>query len=108
MAQAYKNAKKILTTSSQDIYICPSSTTAVVIGCQITNRSSSNVAADFWWVDSSDSNAATYLADGTEIFGESAYEPIGGRLVLESGDKLSASAGSDNDLEVTVSILELS
>lgn len=108
MAEVFKNARLVLTTSGADIYTVPSGTTAVVIGCQVTNTGTTSYNLSLWWTDASASNAETYLAQAIPVPDASSYEPIGGRLVLEAGDKLRGFGSSSSVLDVSVSVLEIS
>lgn len=108
MATTFKNVRAVLGTSASDVYEVPAATTAIVIGCQATNVHSATRTFDFWWTDASAANAVTYLADGVVIPVAAAYEPIGGKLVLEAGDKLRGLNEGADHVEVTVSVLELS
>jgi hypothetical protein len=108
MAQTFKNAKKVLTASSSAIYTVPSATTAIIIGCQVTNVGVASHDLTMSWTDSSDGDAEIYLAELIPIPDAAAYEPIGGRLVLEAGDVLKGLGDTTEVLEVTVSILEIS
>lgn len=103
----FVNAKTKLGSSATDVYECPAGKTAIVIGCQVANRLLGVVELEFWWTDASDGNAVTYLGDGIGVPGNAAYEPIGGKLVLAEGDKLRGLGNQANELEVTVSVLEL-
>lgn len=107
MAETFVNAGVVLGAAATDIYTVPASTTAIIIGCQVSNVGATNNELDFWWTDSSNSDAAIYLADGVDVPISASYEPIGGRLVLEAGDKLRGLSETASELEVTVSILEL-
>lgn len=107
MANTFKNAKAALGTSLADIYTVPSGTTAIVIGCHVANVGSANGELTMLWTDASDSNAATYLAEAIVVPDAAAYEPVG-KLVLEAGDKIRASADATATLEMTVSVLEQS
>jgi len=107
MAETFKNVRKVLGDSATDVYTVPSATTAIVIGCQVANVGAANNELDFYWTDSSAADAATYLADGVDIPNAAAYEPIGGKLVLETGDKLVGVSETADELEATVSVLEL-
>jgi hypothetical protein len=108
MAETFKNAKKVLTGTVSDVYTVPSATTAIIIGCQVTNVDSSSRDLTFSWSDASDSDTETYLADAITIPVAASYEPIGGKLILEAGDKLRGFGSTTDTLEVTVSVLELS
>ena len=109
MAQTFKNARAVLADTATTVYTCPAGTTAIVIGCQVTNvdNASSN-ELQFWWTDASSSDAITYLGYDIVIPSKSAYEPINGKLVLEAGDVVKGIGSAASDLEATISVLELS
>jgi hypothetical protein len=108
MAATFKNVRAVLGTSASDVYEVPAATTAIVIGCQATNVHSVSRTFDFWWTDDSNADAETYLADGVIIPNGASYEPIGGKLVLEEGDKLRGLNQGVNHVQVAVSVMELS
>ncbi len=108
MAQTFKNARAVLGTSLSDVYTCPASTTAIVIGCQAANVHTATRKFSFQWTDASNADAITRLALDTVIPVGAAYEPIGGKLVLEAGDKLRGLNEGTDHVEVAVSVLELS
>lgn len=109
MAQIFKNAKAVLSDTDTDVYTVPSNTTSIVIGCQVANvNGASDRTLQFWWTDSSDTNAVTHLGYDILIPFDAVYEPINGKLVLEEGDKLVGLGSSASDLEVSLSILEIS
>lgn len=108
MAATFKNVGVVLNDTATDVYTVPSATTAIVIGCQVANVGASSNYVDFWWTDDSNADAVTMLADAIVIPSAAAYEPIGGKLVLETGDKLRGLSETDDELEVSVSVLELS
>lgn len=113
MANTFKNAKAVLKDSTTSpsgvtVYTCPSATVAVVVGAQIANVDNLAVGASLWWVDSSDSNAVTRLIENVSIPALAALSPIAGKLILESGDYLVGQSEIDDELEITVSVLEIS
>jgi len=112
MANAYKNAKSVsLTTSLADIYTCPATTEAIVLGIQITNIDGTNAAdATVAWTDSSDTDAVTYLIKSSEVAAGEAISAMAPefKLVLETGDKIQAMASAASDLCISVSVLEVS
>ena len=60
MAEAFKNFKLALGTSSATAYTCPASTTAIVLLCQVANVDGTNEAdATVTWTDASDGDAST-------------------------------------------------
>lgn len=109
MATTFKNKRAVLdNVSSTSVYTVPAGVTAIVIGCQIANRHSAPIEVDLWWTDNSDSGNLTYLADDILIPEAAAYEPIGGKLVLEENDSLIGVCDVGSVADVSLSVLELS
>lgn len=105
MANTFKNSSATLSTST-DVYVVPAGTTAIVIGCQASNTSSSTAESlSMSFFDSSTTQSYT-LASSVSIPASSSYEPIG-KMVLEAGDKLVGSSLSSG-LTMVVSVLEIS
>lgn len=110
MAQTFKNARAVLTDAGAGtvVYTVPPDTVAIVIGAQVANVGSGAVTLNFWWTDASDADQITYLGQDVTVPDGAAYEPVGGKLVLEAGDTLTGRSTPDVELEATVSVLELS
>lgn len=108
MAEVFKNAKLKIQDTATDVYECPSATVAIVIGCQVANVSASNEEVSVWWTDDSDADAVTRLVEDVVIPAKASLAPIAGKLVLEAGDKIRAQGQTDDDAEITVSVLEIS
>jgi hypothetical protein len=108
MAETFKNAKLKIQTSATDVYVVPSATTTIVLGCQVANVSATAEEVEVWWTDASDSNAVTRLVKDVIIPGQASLAPIAGKLVLEAGDKIRALGETNDDAEITVSVLEIS
>lgn len=109
MAETFKNAKLALGTSASTIYTCPASTTAIVLLAQVANVDGTNSAdVSVSWVDSSDSNAETYLAKTIAVPADSSLGILSGKMILETGDSLKGLASAADDLVITVSVLEMS
>jgi hypothetical protein len=108
MANTFKNARLVIQSTAGDVYTCPSATTAVVIGCQVANVSAADEEVNVWWTDSSGSNAVVRLVKDAIIPAKASLAPISGKLVLEAGDKIRAQGQTNDDAEITVSVLEIS
>jgi len=108
MPNTFKNARLVIQASATDVYTVPSATVAIVIGCQVANVSASSEEVNVWWTDASDSNAITRLVKDVVIPTKASLAPIAGKLVLEAGDKIRAQGETNNDAEITVSVLEIS
>jgi len=109
MANAYKNAKSVsLTTSLADIYTCPATTEAIVLGIQVANIDGTNSAdATVAWTDASDTDAVTYLIKSATVAAGQAIPALVDKIVLEAGDKIQAQASAAGDLACTVAVLEI-
>ena len=109
MASVFRNAFLRLDDGFDDVYTCPAATTAIVLHCQVTNIDASNHDLSMLWTDFSAANSDDYIANEIVVPANAAYEPIGGKLVLEAGDKISAKTDDPSEpLEVSLSVLEIS
>jgi len=107
MAETFKAVNVALgNTADAVIYTCPSATTAIVIHCQVANVDGTN-AADLN-IDHNDGTTVAALVSTLSVPADTAINPIGGKLVLEAADELRAWAGAASDLELTLSVLEIS
>jgi hypothetical protein len=108
MAETFKGINADLGTSADTvIYTCPSSTTAIVILCQVANIDGSDSADLMMDYYDSSATSAKALAHTVAVPGDTAINPIGGKLVLEAADELRAWASAASDLEIVVSVLEI-
>jgi len=108
MAESYKSVNADLgITADTAVYTCPSATTAVVLLCQVANVDGSNSADLYLDYYDSSTTTAKALAHTIAIPGDAAINPIGGKLVLEAGDELRAWASAASDLEIVVSVVEI-
>ena len=109
MAEAFKNFKLALGTSSATAYTCPASTTAIVLLCQVANVDGTNEAdATVTWTDSSDSDTSTALVSAVPVPAGSSLGVLSGKLVLEAGDTIAGLASSASDLVLSGSVVEMS
>ena len=107
MAEAFQTVNTALGSSADAVvYTCPASKIAVVIHCQVANVDGTN-AADVS-IDHNDGSTTAALVSTLSVPADSAVNPIGGKLVLEAADELRAWAGAASDLELTLSVLEIS
>jgi len=106
MPNTFKSVGKALTNTAQTIYTCPSATTAVVILCQAANETTTAEPVTVQWRDSS--AAVTYiLANAIQIPVNASLSCIGGKLVLEASDFIEAFSDGSNQIELTLSVLEI-
>jgi len=108
MPNTFKNARALIQTTTTDVYTVTSGVTAIVIGCQIANVSAASEEVSVWWTDSSNADAITRLVEDVVVPAKASLAPIAGKLVLEAGDKIRATGQTNDDAEITVSVLEIS
>ena len=114
MANTFKlrTASSVSNSTLQAIYTVPTSpsTTTVIVGGTLTNKSGSNITADVQIVtySSSGENADDiYLIKGVSIPTGESLEIIEGKVVLEPGDVVKGLSSAATALDVALSIMEI-
>ena len=108
MALTYKNARQAVGTSYTTVYTCPSATKAIVLTAQAANvdgAASADVSAQ--WLDNSAADVATRLVETVAVPADTALNLLAGPVVLEAGDAFQAKASATGDIELTLSISEI-
>ena len=109
MANTFKNAYLDVTSSAQDLYTAPASTTSIVLTLRVTNVDGTN--SDDVTVEVVDSDTTTKALNASimAVPEDSSLEIAGkSKIVLEAGDKIQVTgAAASGDLEVFASILEI-
>ena len=102
---AFKTKAFELTTTTETIYETPSGVTTIVLGAQATNIGTEPVSVRFTLVK----NATNFIMlKDFEIPVNDAAEVTTGKLVVESGASITASAGANGSVNLVLSILETS
>ena len=98
----------------EDLYTTPSSTTTVVVGLLIANIHTAQVTATVKLVSDTSgggraaTNTTTFLIKAAPIpVGASMEVPSGGKLVLETTDKIQIDCSVADKVSVTMSIMEI-
>lgn len=113
MANTFKvKTKASVSNSSLDtVYTVPSSTTSVILGLILCNKTTSSITVDVQLVsDTSDTetNANVFLLKGTTIPGGSSLEVLsGGKVNIQTTDVIKAQASTGSALDVSLSIMEI-
>ena len=102
---SFKTKAFELTTSTQTIYTTPELLTTIVLGAQATNIGLAPVTVRFTLVKNS---TDFIMLKDFEIPVNDACDTITGKLVIESGASITASAGANNSVNLVLSILETS
>ena len=111
MAEAFNNASvKLTTTSATDIYQAPTSNAAnraIVLSCLVANVNATN-ADDVTITITDGSNVVlSTLASVITVPAKASLEVIPNKVILKQSQKIRATAGTANRLEVTLSALEV-
>lgn len=107
MANTFKNSRALIQTTTTTAYTCPASTTAIVLQCQVANVSATTEEVSVWWTDDSNADAITRLIEDVPIPAKASLAVIAGKLVLEAGDTIACTGQTNNDAEITVSVLQI-
>lgn len=104
----FKTVTANLTTGGNVLYTAPSTKTSIVLMVQASNLNSTNTASVSFF-HRTNTFANTALAYNFEIPPKDAASIIGGgtgKLVLETGQSVYASANVNNTVQLVMSILE--
>lgn len=100
MANTFKNyTSASVGTGATTTYTVPSSTTSVMIGCNLANTSASQVKVDV-------QVAGVYLAKDIPIPAGSALSVLDGKIILETTDTVVVTSDTASSCDVIVSVLE--
>lgn len=107
MANTFKNYPLALDGTLQTVYTVAASTTAIVIGMRVSNKDGVNSATCDLYADIGGTDF-NYLGQDTPIPAGSSLNALAGeKLVLETGDKIEAQASVTGDLDIILSVLEI-
>jgi hypothetical protein len=112
MAETFnRTSVKLTTTTITDAYQAPNvanTDRAIVLSCMVANVDPS-VSCDVTVAITDSSNVEiAKIANAIQVPAKSTLEIVANKVVLKRGEKLRATASLANDLEVTVSALEIS
>jgi len=101
MANTFKNYTSTLSDATETtVYTVPASTTAVIIGLNIANTTTSQITASV-------KVSSTFLIKDAPIPAGSALSVLDGKIIAETADTITAqSSDSSGNADVVVSVLE--
>tara|TARA_B100001769_G_C22107524_1_gene598490 strand:+ start:1716 stop:2054 length:339 start_codon:yes stop_codon:yes gene_type:complete len=111
MAETFNNASvKLTTTNATDLYQAPTGAAtdrAIVLSCLVANvDGASNADITITLTDGSDVVQST-LASTITVPADASLEIIANKVIMKQSQKLRATASAANDIEITVSALEI-
>ena len=110
MANTFKNdfAANVSNSSYVDLYTVPSSTTTVILGLALCNKTASAVNVTVQIQDTSDSNNDIQVLDTVSIPARTTLEVLAGqKYILEATDVLRVKAGTASAIDATLGIMEI-
>jgi hypothetical protein len=107
MAESFKHKHYSLTTANTTLYTCPSLTSSIIFMAQVANTDNVDSTSVTVTSTKSSDGSTKYLIKDVTIPAAVAASVLTGKLVLESGDSISAYAASNSVIDVTFSILEI-
>lgn len=111
MPEAFNRASVALTTTNiTDVYQAPNNAAtdrSVVIGCLVANVDGANPADITITITDSSNTVISRLASTISVPADASLEVARAKIVLKRGEKLRATAGQANRLEVTVSAVDV-
>ena len=100
MANTFKNyTSASVGTGATTTYTVPSSTTSVMIGCNLANRTTSQIKVDV-------QAAGAYVIKGAPIPSGSALSVLDGKIILETTDTVVVTSDTASSCDVLLSVLE--
>ena len=110
MANTFKNAfaANVSNSSYVDLYTVPSSTTTIILGLALCNKTASAVNVTVQKQDTSASNADFQVLDTVSIPARTTLEVLAGqKYVLETTDVLRVKAGTGSAIDATLGFMEI-
>ena len=102
MANTFKNyTSASVGTSPVTVYTVPSATTAVLIGCNVANRTASSINVDVQL-------GSTYIVKGAPVPAGSALGVLDGKIIAETTETIVVTSDTASSADVILSALEQS
>ncbi len=100
MANTFKNyTSASVGTGATTTYTVPSSTTSVMIGCNLANRTTSSIKVDV-------QAAGVFIIKDAPIPSGAALSVLDGKIILETTDTVVVTSDTASSCDVIVSVLE--
>lgn len=102
MANTFKNyTSASVGTGATTVYTVPASTTSIVIGCNLANRTASTVNVDVQL-------GSTYIVKGAPVPSGSALSVLDGKIIAETTETIVVTSDTASSVDVILSVLEQS
>jgi hypothetical protein len=88
-----------------NVYVCPSATTAIIIGAQAANKIATSTGLT---INLSNTTNTSTMVNNVAIPTNAALGFVSGKLVMEAGEFMQANCTANGDVHITLSVLEIS
>lgn len=100
MANTFKNyTSDSIGTSATTVYTVPASTTSVLIGLNLANRTTSSVTVDVQL-------GSTYIVKAAPVPSGSALSVLDGKIIAETTETIVVTSDTASSIDAIVSVLE--
>jgi len=100
MANTFKNyTGASIGTSPSTVYTVPASTTSVIIGLNLANRTASSVTVDVQL-------GSTYIVKAAPVPSGSALSVLDGKIIAETTETIVVTSDTASSIDAIVSVLE--
>jgi len=107
MANTFKMVSADIGTSLATVYTTPSSTTSIILGFTIANVHATTASWVTVAIYQSGGGSNSEMVHQLSIPINDSFNPMDGKLVLETGDYIRLIAENASSLELTLSYLEI-
>lgn len=101
MANTFKNEKGEASTAGNVVYTVPSSTTAIILGLQLANKSDTLETASVQL-------GTTYIIKDAALPVGSALSVLDGKIIAEASETITVTSSANTAVDVIVSVMEQS
>jgi hypothetical protein len=101
MANVFKNYTGEATTGGATVYTIPASTTGILMGLNLANKTASQVTASVQL-------GSVYIVKDAPVPAGSALGVLDGKLIAEAGEVLTVTSDTNSAVDVIISVLEQS
>lgn len=110
MPNDFNYGTDVLGTSNTEVYTCPSSTVAIVIGISCANIHATDQQLLTIVRECADLGVTRTVVKEVPVAANGGFSPMEniGKMVLKAGDKILGKCGVANQIEMFVDVLEIS
>ena len=109
MANTFKNASLVSVNHAAlaTLYTCPASTTAIILGLALTNKTDNSITATVQMTDTSASTTPLLLNEVTIPANTTLEVFAGQKYVLETGDILKVQSSAATSLDAVLGLMQI-